>query len=419
MNRPPRLLLLIPHVGLGGAQRVFRDHSVALAERYSVEEAIFNDDHFVVYESGNVLHNLEVTGGRGTLAKLLNFAKRIARLAKLKSVGQFDICISHLEGADYVNLMARTRARTILCVHGSKAHDPSMTGVSGFLRRRILIPRLYNRADRIVTVSRDIKPELIAMGVEAKRIHVINNYFDVAGIAASAGESLSDLEQALFAQRPVLLTSGRLAPQKNQAALIDIFADLRDRRPATLMILGDGELRDALIAQARNRSLTVQHAWSGEPFTIGADVYFLGMQPNPFKYLSRADLFLFPSEWEGFPLALCEGMICGVPALTTDCRTGPREILAPETTRAIPPIDREERGEFGLLMPILHQATTVDAAKAVWVETILRLLDSPSERVELTRLGKRRMEDFTRERIAPLWFALIDQLLDEVCSQKA
>lgn len=407
------LLLLIPNLGLGGAQRVFHDHSLELAKQYHVTEAVFNTDQANMYPSGNELKSLAVDGGGGALDKIRNFRRRITRLKKLKSDLQVDVCISHLEGADYINLLSKSREKVILCIHGSKLHDQNIAGVVGWLRKKVLMPALYNRADKIVTVSRDINPELInSFGVQQSKLQTINNFFEVAQIENKANELLTDAEQAVYAAAPVLVTSGRLTRQKNQAPLLDIVAALRQRRAVKLVFVGDGELRDDLVGHARSLGLRVYAAWEAAGLTPEYDVYFMGLQANPFKYLRPATAFVFPSAWEGFPMALGEAMACSLPVVSTDCPTGPREMLAPHTATPTIPLGTAETGEFGLLLPMLTPSVAQQAHQQVWVEALEALLANEGEQQRLGQLARQRMNDFTREQIFGQWMRTIE----EVCN---
>lgn len=412
IHTPPNLLLVIPNLGLGGAQRVFHDHSVEFAKRYTVTEAVFNLDGGNMYPSGNEMVSLDVAGGGNPVDKIRNFGRRINRLWALKQQRRSDICISHLEGADYINLLSKGREKVVLCIHGSKLHDGNIRGVVGWLRKKVLMPSLYNRADRIVTVSRDINPELInGFGVKPEKLVTINNFFEIAQIEAKAQESLTPAEQAVYDAAPVLVTSGRLTIQKNQAPLLDVFAALLKRRPAKLVFVGDGELRDELTTRARQLGLRVFEAWQSTAISPEFDVYFVGLQQNPFKYIRPAAAFVFPSAWEGFPMALGEAMICGVPVVTTDCPTGPREMLAPSTATPKIPIRRAELAEFGVLMPMLNQAASLTSDQQVWTETLYQLLDDAAGRERLGRLAAQRMQDFTRKKIFSQWIALLEELL--------
>ncbi|MFD2786688.1 glycosyltransferase [Hymenobacter rubripertinctus] len=411
-SSPRNLLLLISNLGLGGAQRVFHDHSVELAKHYAVTEAVFNLDGGDMYPSGNEVQSLEVAGGGSPVDKIRNFGRRIGRLKALKKRLRTAVCVSHLEGADYVNLLSKGSEKVVLCIHGSKLHDGNITGLVGWLRKKVLMPGLYNRADKIVTVSRDINPELIeGFGVKPEKLITINNFFEVAQIEEKSREPLTPPEQAVYDSAPVLVTSGRLTIQKNQAPLLDSFAALIKRRPAKLVFVGDGELRDDLTRHARQLGLRVYEAWGEAPLTTEYDVYFLGLQQNPFKYIRPASLFVFPSAWEGFPMALGEAMICGVPAVTTDCPTGPREILAPTTTTPRTPIRAAERAEFGMLMPMLNQPASLAADQRVWTETLYQLLNDTAERERLGQLASQRMQDFTREKIFRQWVAVLEDVL--------
>ncbi len=405
-----RLQMLIPNLGFGGAQRVFHDHSRLLAEQFDVTDVAFNLDEGHAFPSGNPVASLEVAGGGGPLAKSRHFAERICRLAALKRKLQPALTISHLEGADYVNVLARGPGKTLLVIHGSKLHDANIAGPLGWLRRHFLIPRLYNRAGRIVTVSHEIAIELEAMGVRRGLLRTIHNFFDPATIHARSLEPLSAEEQALFDGPPTLVTSGRLALQKNHVALVALFAKLRERRLARLLMIGDGELRQPLIDQAKSLGLRVAEGPRGD-----ADLYFLGFQDNPFRLQRHADLFVLPSGWEGFPMVLGEAMACGLPIVAADCPTGPREFLAPDTLgTAVRPLRAAEAGDHGVLMPIpaAGDAATLDP----WVETIDRLLGDSGERKRLAAASLARAEDFSREKIGPQWLALVDELLVEATS---
>lgn len=412
--KKPKLLMVIPNLGLGGAQRVFHDHSVELTKYYDVTEAVFDFDSENLYPSGNLLESLAVTGGGGPVRKLANFFRRVGQLRRLKQRLSTDICISHLEGADYVNLLSRGREKVILLIHGSKTHDRNISGTTGWLRKRVLMPLLYRRADRIVTVSLGIIPEMVDdYGVDARKLSAINNSFEVESVWERAQEPLPLAMQAVYAAGSVLVTSGRLAIQKNQKPLLDIFAALRAKQVVKLVFIGDGELREELVQHARSRGLCVHEAWGKEPLTPDFDVYFVGLQHNPFQYIRPASVFVFPSAWEGFPLALGEAMTCGVPVVSTDCPTGPREMLAPASATPAVPIRAAEWAEYGLLMPMLTEAATLAADEHVWVATLGGLLNDAVKRAQLGDAARQRANDFTHANTFRRWKKLIDEVLAE------
>jgi len=405
------ILLVIPCFGFGGAQQVFHDHSVELSSRFNVTECVFNLDLPDVYPSGNPVVSLGVGGGASLVAKLQSFYHRYANLKKIKRDKKIALSISHLEGADYANLLSRVGESTIAVIHGSKVHDDSMVGWSGWLRQRILLPYFYRRPDHIVTVSRELRQEMIGYyRIAPEKVTVINNFFYTDQLLAKAQEPIEAQYEPLFSLPHVLVTSGRFAPQKNQLPLLDIFAGLLKRQPdSKLVILGDGERRALLLERAQALGLRAYKAWDNDPLDQDYDVYFLGFQKNPFRYIRRATLFVFPSEWEGFPLALCEAMVCGVPVVTTDCPTGPREILAP-TTPPTHVATTPEWADYGVLMPLLD-ANFRQHALGEWVDTLANLLNDPARRAHYAQLGQQRMQDFTPAKMMDKWLHIIDGVL--------
>jgi glycosyltransferase involved in cell wall biosynthesis len=405
MAKRAKILLLIPNLNLGGAQRVFQQHSIALAKHYEVREAVFSLAHGHTYPSGNPVVELGVGGGGGMLTKLRNFWRRVTRLRALKQSFRPDIVISHLEGADFVSLLAGGPGRRVLCIHGSKLADPSAQGIAG-LARRLPVRFLYNRAGRIVTVSRDLKPELVGMGVDPALIETINNGFDLAAIESAAAVPLDLADAALFGDMPVLVTVGRLAPQKNHARLLGAFAALRATRAARLILVGDGDLRGALVAQARALGLVVYDRATGRGAPAAPDVVFTGARDDPFNLLRAADLFVLSSDFEGFPLALCEAMASGCAVASADCPTGPREILSPNSALPATAITRPEQGPYGVLLPLVDGP----AGAQCWADAIVRLIDDPAERARLKRGGRERIAELGNDRTMAKWVDLIDRL---------
>ena len=109
-------------------------------------------------------------------------------------------------------------------------------------------------------------------------------------------------------------------------------------------------------------------------------------------------------------MALGEAMICGLPVLSTDCPTGPREMLAPATANPVTPLRRAKRGDYGILLPILTQPATWVADLATWTDAIDSLLADTNEQKYLGNLARKRMQDFTRERIFGQWVKLVEEV---------
>jgi glycosyltransferase involved in cell wall biosynthesis len=217
---------------------------------------------------------------------------------------------------------------------------------AGFCTHRGRLPglsllknRAYARADAIVAVSSGVAANLrekcrLAPG----RIRVIYNPVVTPGFEAHAQALVEHPWFAPGQPEKVILAVGRLTEQKDFPTLLRAFALLRKRRPARLMILGDGEERSSLTALADHLGIT-------------ANVALPGFVTNPYPYMKGAGVFVLSSTYEGLPGVLIEALACGCPLVSTDCQSGPREIL--------------ENGRWGRLVPVGDPVTLADAIDAV------------------------------------------------------
>ncbi|MDH4088854.1 MAG: glycosyltransferase [Cyclobacteriaceae bacterium] len=388
-----RILIIIPNLGRGGAQQVFWQQMNHLALHFEVFGCVFNwDGAFEQDKLGNII-SLDVPGGKTWLQKVYYFIIRILRLRKIKKDRKIDISISHLEGADYVNLLSRYLDRTICWVHGTKRFDENITGTIGLIRHRILMPVIYRRAQKIVTVSRGIRDELSRSYPSiVPLLKTIYNGFDIEGIQQSSREETDENFVRLCGTSSVIITHCRLSRQKNLTALVRIFEKVAKIAPSKLAILGDGELRHAIIDECSALQLKTWTCWDGAPFAGSYDVYFMGQQQNPFKYLKHAHLYAMTSGWEGFPLALCEAMAIGLPVMAADCFTGPREIIAPDINSQ-QPVQTPFHTQYGVLMPLADRINP--RAIEHWTSEIVNLLGKTNVSKTQTTAGIGRIQEFS------------------------
>lgn len=171
-------------------------------------------------------------------------------------------------------------------------------------------------------------------------------------------------------QTPVVLSAGRLVSPKDHATLLRAFAEVATMRPARLVLLGDGPQRDDLTKLA-------------EELRIAHVVDFAGFQINPIAYMSKAAVFVLSSEYEGSPNVLIQAMACGTQVVSTDCPSGPREIL--------------EGGRWGRLVPVADMHALAAA--------IIAAIDNPIDAAQLMF----RANDFCAE-------SSIDGYLDVISS---
>lgn len=402
------VLLLITNLGKGGAQRVFHDHALAFSSAHHVEEAVFDlQQDQRVYDTGLALHDLRRNDFLSKLGPIGRLLSRALALRKLVARSGFDVVISHMDGANWVNVLSLSGAKKILVVHGTVLRDENVPAVQQWFRKRLIFPWLYNLAERTVAVSEGIARELSgACGV--RNACAIPNFFELQAVTDRARQTLDGAQSSIFDHPAVLVTSGRLAEQKKQSHLLDMMAALRGRgRPARLVILGDGELRDSLVAKSQALGLRTFQVWGSDTQCADdCDVYFLGYVSNPYQYLAKSTLFLFPSGWEGFPLALCEAMIAGVPVLSADCPTGPREILAPGTVCDDYDLRTAEWAKNGVLLPIIQSEEDLD----VWVNAVEMLFEDATMREHLRVNAAHAVKALDREAVVNQWLKLIEEV---------
>ena len=176
---------------------------------------------------------------------------------------------------------------------------------------------LYRQADALAAVSDGVARDLeTTLALPRHSVTTIVNPVDRSRIAAALDEAPPERWLADFLQleRPIIITSGRLVAQKAHGDLIDAFAALPPSDRGSLVILGEGPGRHRLREQA-------------EQAGIAPRVWMPGFVENPWWFIARSDVFALTSRWEGNPRALLEALACGTPVVSTDCPSGPRDIL--------------------------------------------------------------------------------------------
>lgn len=393
---------LINSLAGGGAEKV----AIRLSEHLPMSAFILLE-HDVKYKTDKPIFFLSNHSTKTSpIIKTLSIPIYAYKLSKF--LEKNSPVVSFLERANFVNIISKPfkKHRAIISVHMDQ-----QTGHVGLRKlNKLLVRLLYPKADLIIAVSHGVKQSLINIGIEEEKIKVIYNPYPIDEIRQLAKEPLGSYEEIF--KHPILITAGRLTKQKGQWYLLRVFKALKEKhKDLKLVILGEGELKDYLVKLSEELGLRT-YAWDRDKLSEDSDVYFLGFQKNPFKFIARSKLFVFPSLWEGFPNALVEAMACGVLVVSSDCRSGPREILATDTDFNYQ-TQKPEFAEYGVLMPVFEikyksAEEPLGEKEMMWVETIYKLLEDESLRKNYSENAKQRAEDFSIEKILIEWRNIIN-----------
>lgn len=250
--------------------------------------------------------------------------------------------------------LARTPTRIVATVHNTYSLAYRRLKPAKLQKRTRKYRDYYPRLDAIVAVSEGVREDF-AHFAGIPTAHITRIYNPIVTEDLDAKTSIDPQHPWLTSPtEPVIVSVGRLSEAKNFPLLVSAFERLRAERPARLIIVGDGPLREELQARITR-----------SPFA--QDIDLTGFRDNPFAFMARSDLFVMSSDWEGFGNVLAEALACGAPAVATDCPHGPREIL--------------DGGRYGPLIP----AGDAQALAAAMSE----VLDDPPEAAH-QRLGAQR-----------------------------
>jgi glycosyltransferase involved in cell wall biosynthesis len=350
-----KLFLLRPTLGQGGADRV----TLTLLQHF--DRAVLQPSLVVSQVTGEYVEDVPPDVAVHSLGGRRLWTAWIP-LTRLLRQQRPDILFSTSGGTNVIAVIAHflsgSNGRLVLSERNVLMHGEET------LKRRFLVWSkrvLYGRADRVTAVSQGVKDDLVnQLGIAEEKVTVVYNPVVTDEMLAMAQEPL---DHPWFGdETPVVLGVGRLVHEKGFDILIRAIAEVGKKRPVRLVILGQGELREALLAQIDELGLSER-------------VSLAGFDKNPFKYMAQCDLFVLSSRNEGLPGVLIQARACGAAVVSTDCPSGPSEIIT--------------RGEDGVLVPV--------ADVGAMAREIERLLGNAELRQRCGERGRETAERFRVE----------------------
>jgi glycosyltransferase involved in cell wall biosynthesis len=322
MERKGRIAIFISFSGQGGVERMTANLAFGFLEQgFEVDMVLVKsrEDHLVSVPSGvrqvrlRAKHTITALPG---LIRYLRSERPPVLLAVKHRAIKVAVVARWLSGQEF--LLAGRLGTTVSAALEGRVRLRKWIWYTGM---RIF----YRYVDRIIAVSEGVAQDIRNITrLPDSRIHVVRNPVVTEKLFSLASEHVDDPWLAA-GDPPLVIGMGRLTRQKGFFTLLKAFAKLRETRDCRLILLGEGELRGELESLAMTLGLS-------------KDVRLPGFVQNPYPFLAKSSLFILSSLWEGSPNSLTESLALGIPVVSTDCRSGPSEIL--------------QDGRFGHLVPV-------------------------------------------------------------------
>lgn len=358
-NNPPHIAIFLRCLIGGGVERVMVNLCRSFAERgLKVDLVLTRKDGVYLSEVPPEVQivDLQAPWLLSSLPKLVNYLRQEQPLVLLSALHY------PCEIALWAKRLSGVSTQVVVSEHNTLSleakRSPQLTAQLTPIAARLFYPW----ADGIVAVSQSVAKDLAyATSLPLERIQVIYNPVVTPELVEKAK---APVEHPWFAagEPPVILGVGRLREQKDFSTLIRAFAQVRQVRPARLVILGSGPEKQKLMALV-------------DELNLKEDVALLGFDKNPYAYMARAGVFVLSSAWEGLPTVLIEAMAVGTPVVSTNCESGPEEIL--------------DSGKYGELVPVGDSEAMATA--------ILSILSGNSKKVDPAWLDQFTLKASTQQ----------------------
>lgn len=302
-----RIAIILNYLRNGGAERIAGFLSKYLLQEHKVY-LFLEDSKDIVYEYGGQIVDVGRDGRE--------YLEYHVRTAKIKY--NIDVSISFMEYFNHINVRTRGKDTIIL----SERSYQSLMRPRGYVDE-IQNKNLYPLADHIVAISEGVRKEIIETTItDPNNVSTIYNFFDYKKVRLMSKAYVNwsmGIKSHEFDEYKLIINIGRLVEKKDHVRLLKQFEILHKKNQKTkLMIIGSGELESSLWDMIVD-------------FGLDDSAFILPYMANPFPILKSADVFVLSSRCEGYGNVLLEAMALGVPVISVDCLSGPREVLNDST----------------------------------------------------------------------------------------
>nr|WP_302473554.1 glycosyltransferase [Thalassolituus sp.] len=359
----------------GGAERALSRLLVALSgDAWAADKEI----HLVLLDDYEVEQVIPASVKVTTLSAQGSLLKSVTGLASVIRAIKPDAVVSYLTRANLAASVVCKLMRIPVIISERVNTTHHLTGRFAFIQK-LMVRLLYPLPNRVVAVSGGVKEDLVQnFNVSASKCSVVYNGYDQSELNELSQESVASISD-----RPFAIAIGRLVPNKNVTMLLRAWRLAQPQ--CDLLILGEGPDRDMLQQEVDAYNEISDYK-----------IRLVGFCKNPYPYIAMAQFYVSASNAEGFPNSLVEAMTLGLPVISTDCPSGPREILAPGLAK---PVTSAVQAEWGLLTPTRNEEAMAAALSVFTIEEM---------RQHYARKAKERAQDFSMNAVKQGYIELLN-----------
>ncbi len=396
-----RILMICSALDGGGAARIISNITTHLPREWKVDILLNTDQNIQFPYRGRII-SLKVPESKSRTSFAYQgrvFVRRMRALRKLKKQNRYAACISYMDSANVANLLTGNQyCEVILNIVNNMSAKQSNEPLYRWLINP-MIRLLYNRADKIIALSEEVKEDMIQnFGLHRSKLYASYCSIDLNDIEAKIAQDISDEKENWFVKDKTVVTAGRLEKQKGQWHLIRAFSEVIRQIPdAKLVIFGTGGLQDYF------EKLILDYKMQNH-------VLLYGFNNNLDYYIAKSAVFAFPSLYEGFGTALQEALACDVPCIATDYISGAREQLAPSYKGEI---KGRLNAEYGIIVErcsekMYDASYPLDDSERELAAAMVELLQSEELRRTYAQKAKERSRIYDIEAICKRWVEIIE-----------
>lgn len=394
------IIVIIPYLSSGGAERAAISLANKLDKDYNVKIVVYDASmNQYDYNQNIKLIDMKIKESKNKIKKIINFINKIKKLKKIKRKYNIEYSISFLRQPNLLNVLTKQKnEKTIISIRNRMEKDDNT------FWKRFITKFSSNKADTVVALSKMVQKEQIELyGIDKNKVKVIYNDCNLNRINSMKNETINDKNCKEIIENSsgkIVMNIGRLTYQKGQWHLIRAFKEVVNKIPdAKLLILGQGELEKDLKELIKIQGLQ-------------DNVFLLGFHRNPYKFLSKSNIFVFSSQFEGLGNILLEAMACGKPIISTDCMYGPREIISP-SSNLNKQCDEMEVDEYGILVPVCEDKfltnEPITAKELIMSKAIISLLTNERLKDNLIEKSIERIKYFNPESNFKKWKIILEE----------